>query len=73
MSNIKGQAVLETFGIDYARMTDWIIVLNCLYLGCLLLALANLFLRMPRAKAMRQHQRHQQQQPAAASKSALGV
>lgn len=48
--NVAGRRVLSTFGIDADRMTDWIIVLSCLYPAVLLLAFVALWWRMPRAR-----------------------
>lgn len=50
VEGVNGLRILSTFGIDASRLTDWIIVLSCLFPACLLLAFALLHLRMPRAR-----------------------
>lgn len=52
MEGVNGLRILSTFGIDASRLTDWIIVLSCLFPACLLLAFALLHLRMPRARRL---------------------
>lgn len=53
MSNVKGLVFLDIIGIDFTQLTNDIIILDCLYVGCLLLAFALLYARMPRPKRLR--------------------
>ena len=53
MSNVKGLAFLDIIGIDASKITTYIIVLDCLYAACLLLAFALLYLRLPRPQLLR--------------------
>ena len=52
-ADVSGTRVLSTFGIDASKLTTWIIVLDCLYPACLLLAFALLYWNLPRPKALR--------------------
>ncbi|GAB4823317.1 hypothetical protein N2152v2_010363 [Parachlorella kessleri] len=53
VSNVKGLAFLDIIGIDASKITTYIIVLDCLYVACLLLAFVLLYLRLPRPQLLR--------------------
>lgn len=52
-ADVSGTRVLSTFGIDAAKLTTWIVVLDCLYPACLALAFALLYWNLPRPQALR--------------------
>jgi hypothetical protein len=56
VSNVKGLVFLDIIGIDADNLTTYIIVLDCLYVACLAMAFALLYLRMPRPKLLLRRQ-----------------
>jgi ABC-type multidrug transport system ATPase subunit len=53
VQNVRGTTFLDIVGINYNRLTDYVIVLDCMYAIFLLLGFALLYWRMPRARRLK--------------------
>lgn len=53
VQNVRGTTFLDIVGINYNRLTDYVIVLDCMYVIFLLLGFALLYWRMPRARTLK--------------------
>ena len=52
VQNVRGTTFLEVIGITPSSLTTYIIVLDCIYAAFVLLALALMWMRMPRARRL---------------------
>jgi hypothetical protein len=57
VKNVRGLAFLNIIGVDAGDLTRNIIILDCLYAGLLLIALAVLLLRLPGVNRIGAHRR----------------
>ncbi len=53
VQNVRGTTFLDIVGVNYNRLTDYVIILDCMYLIFLLLGFALLYWRMPRARRLK--------------------
>jgi len=52
VQNVRGTTFLDVAGINYNRLTEYVVVLDCMYAIFLLLGFALLYWRMPRARTL---------------------
>jgi ABC-type multidrug transport system ATPase subunit/ABC-type multidrug transport system permease subunit len=53
VQNVRGTTFLDIVGVNYNRLTDYVIILDCMYVIFLLLGFALLYWRMPRARRLK--------------------
>eukprot|EP00887_Chlorella_sp_A99_P006677 scaffold3.g6677.t1 len=67
VNGLQGSVFLATVGINPHDLTNWIIVLDCLWAGLMLLAFALLYWRMPRPRKVQERHRAPPRPPHAAA------